>query len=248
MNKLSGELKQEIFIFLLPDKYCIIKDIINCMLVCKEWNYLINSVYLKKVYFDLVFKKRNLYYFNKSVIDYEFTYNIQCYKNIFLRYNKFLINFMSLNFIKHLPVCCFKSSRCIDNMCDYNCYCNNHGLQKFVTGSIMRGIDDKDRHYILFLYKNLTTKEILYEFLYHKEINPKISIISYNGVFNKTYIGLNSETSYYYIDNIFYYKELGLNSYCYLNRLLSYNPCGILKYNPEIDTFYESYDELITIL
>jgi hypothetical protein len=244
MDKLSGELKQEIFIFLLPDKYCIIKDIINCMLVCKEWYYLINSVYLNKIYFSFV---SNIYIYNKSVIDYEFSYNIQCYKNIYLKYNKFFINFMSFNFIKHLPVCYFKSSRCIDNMCNYKCYCNNHGLHQFESGSIMRGIDDKDRHYILFLYKNLTTNEIIYEFLYHKKINPRTTIISYSGVYNKTYIGLKSEMSNL-LDYLFYYKELSLSSYSYLSRLLSYNPCGIIKYNPETDLFYESFDELITIL
>ena len=44
------------------------------------------------------------------------------------------------------------------------------------------------------------------------------------------------------------YRELNIDAYNYLYRLITKKPCGILKYNPDTDLFYESYNELIRIL
>ena len=247
METLPDELKLSIFKFLVPDKYCYIKDLFNAMLVCKEWYNLINDEEIKEHYISSVYAYS--YYTRKLniTLKYEIIYKLHCYRNIYLKYDPFLIHFLSYNFIKNLPICYFTDSRCIDNMCSTKCYRKHHNLNKFITANIMRGIDDKNRDYILVAYKNLSTMEKIYEFIYHKTLSRNYKIITFSGVYNKTYIGLNTYL-YRYLYQYDTYRELNIDAYNYLYRLINKKPCGILKYNPDTDLFYESYNELIRIL
>jgi len=69
MNDLPKELKLHIFRFVLPDKYCVIRHIVNCMLVCREWYYIINDKSLKNYYFNRIYDF-SIYSFVTDTIDY----------------------------------------------------------------------------------------------------------------------------------------------------------------------------------
>ena len=249
METLPDELQLSIFKYLVPDKYCYIQDIVNVMLVCKEWYKIVNDEEIKEYYLCSIYSY--LYYtrhLNKTInLKYEIIYKLQCYKNLYLKYDRFLLNFLSYDFIKTLPICYFTDSRCIDNMCSTKCYNRNHGLKKYISSNIMRGIDDTNRDYILVIYKNLNTGEKIYEFIYHKNLSRNNTIITYSGIHNKTYIGLNTNL-YRFLYGYDTYRELNIFAYNYFYRLITGKPCGVLKYNPDIDLFYESYNELIRIL
>ena len=68
--------------------------------------------------------------------------------------------------LQKIPVCYFKNSKCIDNLCTNDCALNFHGLLDYATNYVMRGIDDKNRFYLLFFYRNNVTKRIHYEFIF----------------------------------------------------------------------------------
>ena len=128
----------------------------------------------------------------------------------------------------------------------------------------MRGIDNKNRHYILFIYKNLTTNKIFYEFIYHKQINfdnfniyniyniynnyyNSKFMVTYSGIFNNTYIGLLSHQDQNLINNIENYRELTVESYNYMKRLVINEPCYLIKYSKIHNFFYESREQFISL-
>ena len=253
MDILPDEIYILIFSFLLPLKYCNLYDIIVCRIVCKKWKRIVDDIEIKNRYLNNILSGYNkLIYENDYYNNYYLLYELDCYYNITKKFNIFFLNILTLDYVKKLPICYFKNSRCLDNMCSYNCYLNNHNIYKYIkktNNGIMRGIDDKGRHYIIILYRNLSTNEILYEFLYHKNPNNYTRInnmVTYTGIFNKSYIGMNTnnDTYFYYQNN----RTLNIDSYNYVIRLIEHMPCGIMKYNPEIDKFYESYSQLIKIL
>ena len=262
MDTLFVELKFNIIYFLLPDKYCYIRDYLNYRLVNKEWNDIINSLIMKIEYS----KNLNIYsIIHKNNLGYKLLYEYHCYKEIYLKYHYFLINTLSFNLIKNLPICYFNKSDCIDNLCSANCNKRHHNLPRYTNNNrLMRGIDNKNRHYLLFIYKNLRTNKIFYEFIYHKQIyfdnfnnniynnydnnydNTKF-MVTYSGIFNNTYIGLLSHKYYNLINTTENYRELTDESYDYMKRLIKNEQCGIIKYEPNSNYFYESFEELVTI-
>lgn len=253
MENLPDEILLKIICYNLPIIYCNISDFLKYRLVSKHWKKLVDDIETSNQYMNNIFKCKNskIVYRNKYFNNLKLLYELDCYYNIVKHYNKFFLDLLSLDFIRTLPICYFKNSRCLDNMCSQECYENHHNLNKYVKdidNGIMRGIDDKGRHYILIFYVNLTTNEILYEFLYHKnEKKNRFDMVTSTGIFNKNYIGLNS-FNYLLLYNYEYYKELSCDSYSYLIRLLKNMPCGVMKYNCENDMFYESFDEIIKIL
>ena len=253
MNTLFIELKFNIIYFLLPDKYCTIKKYLEYRLINKEWKSIIDSFIMKIEYS----KKLNIYsVIKKKNISYRLLYDYQCYKDIYKRFNYIIINTLPFNLIKNLPICYFNNSKCIDKLCSKNCDENHHNLARYVNNNrIMRGIDNKNRHYLLFIYKNLKTNKIYYEFVYHKQIhfnnayneyNAYKFMITYSGIFNNTYIGLLSHQDNF-LYNIDINRELTDESYDYIKRLINNEQCGIVKYNFTSNSFYESFEELISI-
>ena len=86
--------------------------------------------------------------------------------NIYDNLNIDIIKFCNkYNFdLTSIPVNYFKNSKCIDNVCSCECSSNYHGLLDFTNHYISRGIDDKNRFYILLFYKKHNTRRIFYEF------------------------------------------------------------------------------------
>ena len=256
MDTLFVELKFNIIYFLLPDKYCYIRDYLNYRLVNKEWNYIINSFIMKIEYS----KNLNIYsVIDKKKLSYKLLYDYHCYKEIYLKYDYLLINTLSFNLIKNLPICYFNKSDCIDKLCSTNCNRNHHNISRYTNNNrLMRGIDNKNRHYLLFIYKNLRTNKIYYEFIYHKQIyfsnfdnfdnfDSSKFMVTYSGIFNNTYIGLLSHKYYNLMNNIENYRELTDESYDYMKRLVKNEQCGIIKYNQNFNLFYESREQLISL-
>ena len=240
MDTLVVELKYNIIYFLLPDKYCYIRDYLNYKLVNKEWYDIINSFIMKIEYS----KNLNIYsVIKKTKLSYKLLFDYNYYT-------------LSLNLIKNLPICYFNNSDCIDKLCSANCNRNHHNISRYTNNNrLMRGIDNKNRHYLLFIYKNLKTNKIFYEFIYHKQINfdnnynyyKSKFMVTYSGIFNNTYIGLLSHQDQNLINNIENYRELTNESYDYMKRLVKNEPCYLIKYSKLHNFFYESREQLISL-
>lgn len=147
--------------------------------------------------------------------------------------------------LQKIPVCYFKNSKCIDNLCTNDCALNFHGLLDYATNYVMRGIDDKNRFYLLFFYRNNVTKRIHYEFIFptyilHSGFN--IELFTYNGTSDGSYIG---NLSFMVNPNIptlirHFKRELIQISYDYMKRLITFQPCGFVYYNSDTNLYVES--------
>jgi hypothetical protein len=149
------------------------------------------------------------------------------------------------NELLKIPVCYFKDSKCIDNLCEHGCSLNFHGLLEYATNYVMRGIDDKNRFYILFFYKNNVTKRINYEFIFPLEIyhsSFKVQLFTYSGSPDGSYIG---NLSFILNQNIptlirHFKRELTDLSYNYMERLINFQPCGFTYFDSDSGNFVES--------
>ena len=99
--------------------------------------------------------------------------------------------------------------------------------------------------YLLFSYKNLSTNEYYYEFIYHKSINDDI-LLTFSGEYNKTYIGMMGENKELDPDYI-YEREINHFSHTYMRKLINNDKCGVPVYNPITQTFNESDNEFISL-
>ena len=104
-------------------------------------------------------KKYDSAFILSSLFSYENLLGITCYNEIFMRFSPELIDIIGYDNLINLPICKFKSSRCINNMCSFRCYNHNHVLGRYVydrESNLMRGVDDLNRTYfLLFIYKDL---------------------------------------------------------------------------------------------
>ena len=101
----------------------------------------------------------------------------------------------------------------------------------------MRGIDNFNRHYLLFSYKNTETNEHYYEFIYNKLTKDKI-IVTYSGIYNNTFIGMLSDNTL--IGNHENTeRELNVFSYNYIQKLINREKCTI----PQWNYYYDIYKE-----
>lgn len=149
------------------------------------------------------------------------------------------------NLLQKIPVCYFKDSKCIDNLCEHGCSLNFHGLLDYVSNYIMRGVDDKNRFYILFFYKNNVTKRIHYEFIFPIDIyynKLKLQLFTYSGTADGSYIG---NLSFVLNPNIptlvrHFKRELTDLSYNYIERLINFEPCGFTYFDSESGFYIES--------
>lgn len=147
--------------------------------------------------------------------------------------------------INNIPVCYFKNSKCIDNLCSHQCAANYHGLLDYCNHYLMRGIDNKGRFYLLLFYKNNKTNEIYYEFLYNIKLrknNRQYNIFTYSGYQNNCYIGnLSFILNPYMPTNINHFKrEINEDSYDYLYKLINYDNTGEVYFDNRYQTYKES--------
>ena len=122
---------------------------------------------------------------------------------------------------------------------------NFHGLLKYATNYVMRGVDDMNRFYLLFFYKNNVTNRIHYEFIFpinilHSRIN--LQLFTYSGTSDGSYIG---NLSFIVNPNIptlirHFKRELSDISYDYMYRLINFKPCGFVYFDTESGFYVES--------
>ena len=215
----------------------LIKNNNKIILKSDDINYnrklLINNVLLKKMYqndYFIIRAQIQNFYLNKIPDDLFF------FNQMFNIFNLYIQN---LNIVS-LPVCYFKNSKCIDNLCDINCANNYHGLLEYTNHYLSRGIDDKGRFYLLFFYKDFGKNMIYYEFIYTiKFLNTKM-LLTYSGYNNKCYIGnLSYNIDDNANDNIFFKRIIKFKSLNYIKRLINFNKCGIIEYEQKTDKFLE---------
>jgi hypothetical protein len=116
----------------------------------------------------------------------------------------------------------------------------------------MRGVDDKNRLYLLFFYKNHKTGQIYYEFIYNTYLyrnSLPINIFTYSGYNSNCYIG---NLSFFADDDIilnninalnprrYFKRELIEDSYTYIEKLINYEPCGEVIYDETYEEYIES--------
>ena len=177
------------------------------------------------------------YYLNSDFIILVQT-EMYLYKNLCSSLLDFCVN-NNFNII-NIPVCYFKNSNCVNNICGIKCSNNYHGLLDYVNHYISRGIDDLGRFYILFFYKNYKKNKIYYEFIYQEEFNINnipTKILTYSGYNNICFIGNLS----YYNDLVLPYfkRRIKNKSFNYIKRLLNFNLCGIVEYCQKDKKYYE---------
>ena len=250
IQELPNELLEKIFFNLIPGDDCDIEEFKNYFLVNWRWYHIINSfsfrcLYAKSLNIYSFFKKKyNSSFILSRIFNYSALINIDCYNKILLKFNPELINIIGYDNLVNLPVCKLTCSKCINNMCHKECYIDNQKYIKNRSSNLMRGIDDLGRVYILVIYKDLSINKIYYEFIYHETLGRE-EFVTYSGLMNKTFIGMLSDNRIF-TDPVFS-RELQLRSYDYLNRLIKNNYCGVPKYDPEKDNFYESNSGFVTI-
>jgi hypothetical protein len=244
INELPYELLFKILEYLLPDKSCDIDEFKSYFLVNTKWKNIFNSDAML-IRFSKNYNFKNNFD-NKFLTYYSLIHKL-CFKYLWLKINP-LLTIVSRNYIINLPVCKFTNSKCIDGLCHLesaNCYRNHHEIYDYITSTLMRGCDDLGRIYILFCYKNLTTNEYNYEFIYNKTINEDM-FLTFSGEFNKTYIGMMGENKEYDPDHI-YEREVNIFSHNYMKKLISEDKCGVPIYDCVTHTFNESKDEFISL-
>lgn len=144
-----------------------------------------------------------------------------------------------------IPVCYLKDSKCIDNMCEGGVLENFNKLLNYASNYVMRGIDDKNRFYLLFFYKNNVTNRIHYEFIFPIEIlhnKFRLELFTYSGTSDGSYIGNLSFAVNQSLPTLIrhFKRELNDTSYNYIERLISFQPCGFVYFDTESDIFVES--------
>jgi hypothetical protein len=143
--------------------------------------------------------------------------------------------------VLNIPVCYFKKSKCIQNICGKECMNNYHGLLDYTNHYISRGIDDKGCFYLLFFYKDYEKNRIFYEFIYTTQfknnINTDYNVLTYSGYNNICYIG---NLSCHYDNTMPYFKRrVKTSSYDYLLRLINFKKCGPVDYDIEKNKYIE---------
>lgn len=245
MNSIPPELKIKIFKYLIPNESYNINEFISYFLIYKDWFNILNSlsfrIYYSKylgLYYDLI-NNHPLEYLHK-LLTYDNILKYAGYKYLSQNYSGMMIDIFGYNKLINLPFCKFNKCTCIDNKCHFTkspkCYFHHHGIQKYITAPIMRGMDTMGRNYLLFVYTNIDTNEIMYEFIYNKIVNNQI-INSYSGIYNKTYIGMLSDNK---IMTNHYSRKINTYSYIYIKKLIDGDLCRIPKYSSETDQYYES--------
>lgn len=198
----------------------------------KHIKIILNKLLLKRQYFNIEFILNthvNYYLYNK--IHHQFN-------GLF----KQVLNFNNLGGIDllNIPVCYFKNSKCIQNLCGEKCANNYHGLLDYTNHYLSRGFDDQGNFYLLVFYKNYEQNRIYYEFIYTTQmqnINTKYDIVTYSGYNNVCYIGNLSYKNDWMIPH--YKRRLKPISIEYLLRLINFKKCGPVEFDFEKQKYLE---------
>jgi len=219
--------------------YKYIKDIVkeNKQIICnsttnnKQAKIVIDKFLTEKLYFN------NDFIFNTHINNY--LYN-KIHPDLLILSHEILNNNLNGINVLNIPVCYFKSSKCIENICGEECANNYHGLLNYTNHYISRGFDDKGRFYLLFFYKDFEKNRIFYEFIYtaeFKHTNISFDVITYSGYNNICYIG---NLSYKKDIMLPYFKrKLNSNSFDYALRLINFEKCGPVEYDFDTDKYIE---------
>jgi hypothetical protein len=135
----------------------------------------------------------------------------------------------------------YVDSACIENLCGGDCVNSFHSITHIINTPIVKGFDDKDQPFVLFIYQNTTTKKFFFEFVY-KNI---ISNITYSGINFDTYIG-NKSTNYTCRYSTAY-RPLKYKSYDYIERLVNGKDVGVVSYKHTLSEAEEDFRNKIIL-
>tara|TARA_B110001469_G_scaffold121435_1_gene130898 strand:- start:1799 stop:3169 length:1371 start_codon:yes stop_codon:yes gene_type:complete len=244
---IPDELLINIIIESLPYETMDFRTFFRIRYVCKRfYNAIHNNFFIDKLIksFHQPLKKRiaktviNLdkieFTFFSRVI-YEYIHNI-IKNHIIITYGKNLINVIGGfdKFIK-LPSI-YMDSKCIDNLCGCSCINTFHSILNSIDNPIVKGVDDKQRPFVLFIYQNTTTKQYFFEFIYKNSISNNVT---YSGINFDTYIG-NKSTDYTCGISTSY-RHLKYKSYDYIDRLVKGKDVGVVSYKHNMSEATEDF-------
>lgn len=273
ITDLCNEVILKIFTYNIPDYSFDFNELLKLRLVCHFWKTLIDNPYIWIEYakdidiFNYLYNKYTIkcnlsnflqkkYQLNNindnsiinSIFNRQKILDFDVYNKILRIYPQKIINAVGLEKLVNAPVL-YINNLCLDHVCGQYCCENNHFLHDKITAPIMRGLDNTGRPFILFVYKNLETNELVYEFIYNNfthnyKRNRPVSLWTYMGQYTKTYIGnLSHKKSYFnpyensFQNNI--NRKLLNKSYNYIERLVNGEICGIPIYESKYDNYWE---------
>ena len=274
INQLCTELLVKILSHLIPGTTCDFLNLLKLRQVCQLWKKIFDEPviwinYSKKIkiykylytkyqvkynissFLEKQFQtktKTNNYALVKSIFNRERILNYDIYNKIIRIYSTRLIDIIGVNTLANAPVINI-DHLCLDHVCGTYCCDNNHFLHDKITAPIMRGIDNTGRPFILFVYKNLETNELVYEFIYNNFTHYYFNNIPYSlwthmSNYCNGYIGKSShKKSHYNVYNNTWTlnpdRKLLNKSYNYIERLVNGEMCGIPIYESKYDNYWE---------
>jgi hypothetical protein len=138
----------------------------------------------------------------------------------------------------------YVDSTCIENLCGGECVTTFHSIINFIDSPIVKGVDDKERPFVLFIYQNTTTKKFFFEFVY-KNSKPSHLNMTYSGINFDTYIG-NKSTNYTCRYSTTY-RPLNYKSYDYIERLVKGKDVGAVSYKHNLSEAEEDFSNKIIL-
>jgi hypothetical protein len=138
----------------------------------------------------------------------------------------------------------YVDSACIENLCGGDCVNAFHYITTIINTPIVKGVDDKSRPFVLFIYQNTNTKQFFFEFIYNNS-KPTRMNMTYSGINFDTYIG-NKSTNYTCKFSTSY-RPLKYKSYDYIERLVKGGDVGVVSYLPSLSETEEDISNKIIL-
>lgn len=243
MDTLPNYLLETILINLAPDNKGLIDDFLQLKMVCHLWNNILNH----KNFWIRFCEINNYDYFDYINYDHKLQIKMQITGFIDIKYQqKILKRHLETTFLKYYPI--FNNFEIyFGNIYNFSkiqyidvsfrllsmLYTKEWGEDLFynfknkMNSYIARGLDDKNRPFIAFKYINNKKNKIIWEIIYRNEFNEW----TYMGDHN-SYIGLLANEN----------RELGYDSYKYIDRLLLNKPCGYIFNKKDDNNEYKLYE------
>ena len=175
-----------------------------------------------------------------SRLMYEYIYNL-IKKHLIVTYGANLVKAIGgFDAFMKLPSI-YMNSECIENLCGGECVNTFHSIINYIDVPIVKGVDDKERPFILFIYQNVKTETFFFEFVY-KNIT---STITYSGINFDTYIG-NKSTNYTCRYSTAY-RPLNYKSYDYIERLVKGKDVGVVSYKHNLSEAEEDFSNKVIL-
>lgn len=253
---LSDEILEKILVETFPIHSLKLEEFYNIRLSCKRFYRIIkNPLFINKFLIKINPKlkqsilnrivniqKINVNHFNNIIYFYlekmTFYYLNSLYGTNLIRSLGGFKKLVDLPFI-------FMPSCCIDNLCSNQCSNCYHAISKMTSSSISRGIDDKMRPFLLFIYENINTNTPYYEFIYNIPNMMSCQGSTFSGYNFNTYIG-NKSVNYSNPNNIAF-RSIDYKSYDYIERLVQNKPTGAVNYDFETHTSNEDMNNPIKL-